>query len=63
VLPLGPESRRWRDGVTCDVIFLLRDEPRHSTGAKPGVSGMNNRCAALMAKLLAQAALAARRTP
>jgi hypothetical protein len=53
------ESRLWRDGVTS----LLQDESLPSTGAEPGISVESNRCAALMAKLLAKAALAAQRTP
>jgi hypothetical protein len=60
-LPFGPRKsalvgRR-------DVIFLLRDESLPSTCAEPGISVENNRCAALMAKLLAKAALAVQRTP
>jgi hypothetical protein len=45
------------------VIFARRHEPRPSTGGELGISVENNSCAALMAKVLAKGALAARRTP
>jgi len=40
-----------------DVIFLLQDESRPSTGAEPGISVESNRCSFLTAKPLAKAAL------
>jgi hypothetical protein len=53
------ESRLWRDGVTS--FSCSGTSPGPSTGAEPGISVERNRCAALMAKRLAKAVLAARR--